>query len=103
MEFAASELVAAFYRQGLNSTVEDTGGGTATLTIDGGIVQVGPGAFGPNGATFDTTELSYGFYTIDDNGDVEEDSDAVWFTNNDTPESIAADVAKAYRDYKEAS
>lgn len=100
-EFTAAALVEAFATEGIASTVEDTGGGTATLIIDGGIVQVGPGAFGANGATFDTEELSYGFYSIDENGDAWEESDAVWIERGTSPADIARQVTAAYRTHKD--
>ncbi|QFG14837.1 hypothetical protein SEA_LYMARA_36 [Arthrobacter phage Lymara] len=97
-----SEMIEAFAAEGITAHVEDTGGGCATLIIDGGAVQLGPGVIGEG---FDTDELSYGFYTVDDNGDAEEASDAVWFEDMDfgwkttgdavPATSTAADIARA--------
>ncbi|AIZ01718.1 hypothetical protein ArV1_030 [Arthrobacter phage vB_ArtM-ArV1] len=90
-----NEMLEAFKSEGINGTVEDTGGGCATLIIDGGLMQVGPGVMGEG---FDTEELSYGFYTVDENGDAWEDSDAVWIEPGTTAADIAKAAAAAYRE-----
>ncbi|AOZ64589.1 hypothetical protein SEA_ROSIEPOSIE_36 [Arthrobacter phage RosiePosie] len=87
-----TELIEAFAAEGITAHVEDTGGGCATLIIDGGAVQVGPGIIGEG---FDTDELSYGFYTVDENGDAEEASDAVWFEDMDFGWKNTSDARKA--------
>ncbi|ASX98707.1 hypothetical protein SEA_COLUCCI_36 [Arthrobacter phage Colucci] len=92
-----NELIEAFKAEGINGTVEDTGGGCATLVVDGGRMQVGPGVIGEG---FDTEELSYGFYTTDDNGDVWEDGDAVWIEPGTAAADIAKAAAAAYREHK---
>ncbi|AYD81530.1 hypothetical protein HYP71_gp036 [Arthrobacter phage KBurrousTX] len=92
-EITFSELIEAFAAEGINAAVEDTGGGCATLIVDGGALQVGPGVIGEG---FDTTELSYGFYTADG----EEDSDAVWIEPHTSAATIAAEAAAAYRERK---
>lgn len=86
------ELIEAFAAEGIAAHVEDTGGGCATLIIDGGAVQVGPGIIGEG---FDTDELSYGFYTVDDDGDTEEASDAVWFEDMQFAWKNTRDARKA--------
>ncbi|QGZ17136.1 hypothetical protein HYQ19_gp037 [Arthrobacter phage DrYang] len=95
-EYTAAELIEAFQLEGIDAKVEETGGGTATLIIDGGAVMVGPGYFGDNGAVFDTAELSYGFYDADG----EEVADAVWFEEDATSADIARAVGIAYSQHK---
>lgn len=101
-EITATDLIAALNTEGLtNVACEDTGGGCATLTIDGGIVQIGPGFF-DGGAIFDTEELSFSLYEVNEDYSDEIAGSYVEFEENATATHIAKTVAAAYRAHKGA-
>lgn len=99
-EISGPELIEELRKQNVGDvTCEDTGGGTAVISIDGGKVQIGPGSFGAP-VIFDTAELTFSFYEITEDDAEEIEGSFRQIQRGASVVEIAAMVGAAYRAHK---
>ena len=101
-EFPATSLMDALKADGFEDVkCEDTGGGTAVISVNGGAVQIGPGAFSCYGpATFSTEELTFSFYEVAEDDAEEIEGSFRQIQRGASVVEIAAMVGAAYRAHK---